>query len=482
MAQHQYLFHLVKSLTPSEKRYFRLHGKSYFQNEKDKLLYEKLFNAIDKLPDANITDADFIKANKNAPFIANLGYLKNYLYEQLTQALRQLYSDKNSPDYHLPLLMTELRMFAEMGLVKHATATAVKIISLSEMVEAFHYTALASNLISQAVTYQARQKNKHLRDIEQKAVQAAQAAYAQEQCLASIRILTNDTSLTPAQQNALIKQINTLKNQYPHLISIVNTAALGLSHYYIEKEDFRAAMKVIRACISTVEESSLFHSKYFWTMQSGMGSYIVQLHNLSYCAFCIADTATTLQVIEKLNPIRQKAEGQSPPLPKADLFLFETKSRLQYALMKNKAYNHSEVLAIEREIKRHKPYLPSHYLLPFYYLLATYCLIGKKSSVARKYCMEALAVINSDNEFPVSKFEFEILLFLVLCRENETDLISYKIRNLKRTYGKHIGFRKNVVEILSNMVAGKNTTSLHRATIKNTTSAWQKVLLQCIAG
>ena len=83
------LFHLIKSLTKSEKRYFKL-TSALQQGEKN---YVKLFDAIEAQSDY---DEEQIKEIfKNSTFIQHLPSEKNHLYNLLLKSLRNFHSDKS---------------------------------------------------------------------------------------------------------------------------------------------------------------------------------------------------------------------------------------------------------------------------------------------------------------------------------------------------------------------------------------------------
>ncbi|HET6245826.1 MAG: hypothetical protein H0V01_12225 [Bacteroidetes bacterium] len=83
------LFYLIKSLTKSEKRYFKLYS-SLQSGEKN---YLKLFDAIEK---ENTYDENIIKVKlKDAAFIKHFPSEKNHLYSQILKSLRMFHSESS---------------------------------------------------------------------------------------------------------------------------------------------------------------------------------------------------------------------------------------------------------------------------------------------------------------------------------------------------------------------------------------------------
>lgn len=86
------LFHLIKSLTKAEKRYFTL---SALKNSADKN-YTKLFSEIDRQTKGSIYNEQLIKERfKDEKFIKQLTFTKNYLYNLILKSLISFHSGNN---------------------------------------------------------------------------------------------------------------------------------------------------------------------------------------------------------------------------------------------------------------------------------------------------------------------------------------------------------------------------------------------------
>lgn len=83
------LFNLIKSLTKSEKRFFKLHS-SLQDGEKN---YLKIFDAIDKQTDYD--EADIKEQFKGEVFIKHFPSEKNHLYKLILKSLRAYHSENS---------------------------------------------------------------------------------------------------------------------------------------------------------------------------------------------------------------------------------------------------------------------------------------------------------------------------------------------------------------------------------------------------
>lgn len=124
------LFHLIKSLTKSEKRYFKL-TSSLQQGEKN---YVMLFDAIEAQSEY---DEDAIKELfKKATFIQHLPSEKNHLYGQILKSLRAFHSEK-SVSAELQEYLKNIEILFNKALYKECTKVVRKAKSIAVEHEEF---------------------------------------------------------------------------------------------------------------------------------------------------------------------------------------------------------------------------------------------------------------------------------------------------------------------------------------------------------
>lgn len=105
------LFDLIKSLTGSEKRYFRL-STSLQQGNKE---YLKLFEAVDS---QNVYDEKAIRLRfKNESSVKNITFTKNYLQKLIFRSLNS-YNEERSIDSQLTNILNRCRILLDKGLIK----------------------------------------------------------------------------------------------------------------------------------------------------------------------------------------------------------------------------------------------------------------------------------------------------------------------------------------------------------------------------
>lgn len=129
MPKSVHLHQLIKSLSPSEKRYFRL----FCQHNKSKALYQQLFDAIDQ---QNAYDEQALRKHfRGEKAIQHFHLTKRYLYDLILKSLRNYHSSISTKVAIQDQLRTVEILFRK-GLFDQCLAilqTATKLASRSEL-------------------------------------------------------------------------------------------------------------------------------------------------------------------------------------------------------------------------------------------------------------------------------------------------------------------------------------------------------------
>lgn len=124
------LFHLIRSLTKPEKRYFKL----FSSLQKGSKNYIRLFDSIDRQEEY---DEEAIQEEfREERFAGHLHTVKNYLYRIILRSLRA-YHDDSPPRLELRELLAEVEILYERGLFKQARKALRKARELAEEREDF---------------------------------------------------------------------------------------------------------------------------------------------------------------------------------------------------------------------------------------------------------------------------------------------------------------------------------------------------------
>ena len=127
------LFLLIKSLTPSEKRYFKVHATRHVIGKSNH--YEKLFDALDALPDdQDYDEAAFKKTLRGKSYGKHLSDEKSNLREMLLRAMR-LYHAERTPKGRLVEMIHEINFLYSKGFVRNCQQQIEKAIKLATETE-----------------------------------------------------------------------------------------------------------------------------------------------------------------------------------------------------------------------------------------------------------------------------------------------------------------------------------------------------------
>ena len=144
MKPSQDLFHLIKSMSRSEKRYFKVFaGKSA-----DDQNYLKVFAAIEKMKEYD--ERALIKGLQSESLGRQLPVIKNYLYKLILKSLRNFKAEK-SVDFQIKERLMNARLLIDRDLVGQAGKQLDKAAKLAVEQERFEYMSeigvLRTNLL-----------------------------------------------------------------------------------------------------------------------------------------------------------------------------------------------------------------------------------------------------------------------------------------------------------------------------------------------
>lgn len=125
------LFQLIRSLTPSEKRYFKTNAKK----ESATSNYLQLFDAIDSQKEYD--EAMLKKKHASKKFVKYLSAEKGYLHDQIMKQMRAFHAER-TVDNKIHELMQDERLYRDKGLVELREKCLLKAKELATRYERFY--------------------------------------------------------------------------------------------------------------------------------------------------------------------------------------------------------------------------------------------------------------------------------------------------------------------------------------------------------
>ena len=133
------LFELVKAMTPSEKRYFKIFASLHTVGEQNK--YMKLFDLMDEMVDYD--EAHLIEGVNDKGGVT-FSKLKKYLYDLILKAMRNFNIDKNGT-HQLTAAIDDISILFNKGLYAQAQKAIKKADKIINEYELISYNFLIEN-------------------------------------------------------------------------------------------------------------------------------------------------------------------------------------------------------------------------------------------------------------------------------------------------------------------------------------------------
>mgnify|MGYP007101707988 CR=1 FL=1 len=150
MAVQDELFQLIKALTPSEKRYFKVNAS---KGGDAKSNYMQLFEAMDAQKD-EYDEQKLKQKHGKKPFVKYLSAEKKQLREQIMKQMRLFHSD-NSIDNRINELLEDASIYQSKGLVSLNEKALLKAKGLVTKYERYHLLKqVLSKLTAHTVEYE----------------------------------------------------------------------------------------------------------------------------------------------------------------------------------------------------------------------------------------------------------------------------------------------------------------------------------------
>jgi len=251
------LYDLVKSLTPAEKRYFKVVSARTTGKEVNTIL---LFDALDSLEEFD--DEKLKKKLKNTSFVKHISSEKSNLYDAIMRAMRSYYSEK-SVDTRIFELMQEEVFLCGKGLTELREKTLDRAEALARKFE--KYTYLLEILIAQKELI-TEFEEKHLTERVRQKLEEIEEVVELQSTLARLTLLSSEIFLfvrsgidlknesNRQHLESLADGISAFANRLRDSFRLKLKYHSALSHYYSFIGDrarcFQEATKALGVCES----------------------------------------------------------------------------------------------------------------------------------------------------------------------------------------------------------------------------------------
>lgn len=445
------LFQLIKSMSKSEKGYFKKFAAKHSAIKKN--IYIRLFDAIDKL---EIYDENLIKQKfKGEKFTYSLYSVKNYLFRLILRALSSYHSEKFAVS-RLNTIMTELNVLFEKGLYKQFRTLLNKAISIAKENDKPIYLALLYNkaLTSVATDYYSEDDILDYELLKKKTIENLNVLNVNEQ----YHLLYNDmfmfTKITGTIRNEKdLSRLNELiKN--PLLQDKSNAVSFDakfkyytiLGHYYRITGDNDNWIKYRYELVKLMESGKQY-------IKENPRNYIMALNNYLHACILNKYFKDFDQTLERLKNFTKKYEDKKEYLDlQTRAFLLISDLELNYQIKNSRFEKLDKIVSvIETGFTKFGKKIAESRKISLYNRIAYAAFITGNYDKSIFYLNRIINLKNPAIE-PEQHIFARIRSLIVHFEAGNFDLLEYSIKSTKRFLEKQkriFGFEKLILKFIN---------------------------------
>lgn len=426
MSQHDDLFELIRSLTPSEKRYFKLHADRY-SNGGYKKQYEKLFDALNSWPDEPYDEKEFKRRNKGKAFLKNLPSDKNYLRELVLKVIRQYGSDSD-PEAELPELLLSIRLLISKGLRHQVNKLIEKAMRIGEENEQYNEMLVINDLLLKfyrmspaEAPYTAKEIEQMDKDILDKIMLTRQALYLRTH-IAEINARAQWKSR--AQEAKDIMDRATELAKIPNLPKRAELSLLNVRQFYLmHNHEYKASLDITSEWLEKIEKAKR-------AFDYSPDQYRVTLSNYMNCALRNDNLDLLPPAIEKIKAIKTSSEKDM-----AENFRVSATYELTYLINKKHFGNADKMIdSIQAGLKKYKRFITEPQMVTFIFNISLYSFLQKQYEGTLNYLNELYIICGRNESYSYSTTIVRTMEWMCHYSIGNYEILDASLRNLKRYF------------------------------------------------
>ena len=325
MHQRDDLFELIQSMSPSEKRYFKVHA--HRQTVSDyKSQYEKLYDAL-KNWEGEYDEKEFKKKQKGKTFIKNLAVEKNHLYDVVLKTLRN-YSSQQNPELRLHEMIITISLLINKGLkvqayklIERAEKLAGETEQCNEMLSLVEFLLRLYRMAPAESRYTASEIMQRSQDLLDKISVTQRAVYLR------IQMVDINAQNTWTKNKSLVasikKEAETLSAQ-KGLSRVAQLSLLNVKQFdLIHRHKYKEGLDLTAPWLDKIEKEKV-------EINYSSQQYLVTMANYMLCAFMYEKLELLPPIIAKIK--RMQANDTLNENEEADCFTLSTQYDFLYMI------------------------------------------------------------------------------------------------------------------------------------------------------
>jgi len=448
------LFELIKSLSKSEKRYFK-NMANLTADGKDKK-YMRLFDYIDSQQAYN--EAALKKYFHKEAFIQQLTSAKNYLYNLILKSLEHYYSTSTEMAYSY---LSQVSILYSKGLYKHAEKVFYKLKKLVIDSEAI-------KLMPEILGWE--YKLIYITGFPEK--EAFKEIYEQVEKIKNVfeyfevysEISKFELNIGRARTKQEFKRLDQIID-HP-IMTDVNKALtreakrfyLGIYHqYYKLKSDEVSAYLCAKDSLRVLESDFKFIRKY-------LSVYTAQLINLAGTALTIGRLSEVPEYIKKVRGVSEmKSFGKTKNI---DHYIFKTYAlELQLFLLLGNLQDAVKLVSgIQADFEYYSKKLRKDHIIVFLYFFAVTNFLTKNYNRAIKWINDILnhtSLTNTRQDIQVATRILKLIIHYEMGDENYVDHMLTSTYRFLSKKEKLLQYERAILAYIKDIIKGRAVTSIN---------------------
>lgn len=430
MAKSDKVITLIKNMSKSEKRYFKIFSERHVINESNK--YVVLFDTIDDLKneEAHLLEDKLKKQKLNTDF---LSADKNYLYQLILRALQSFHHNKTQTIYQVEQLLI-IEILYEKGLYQLCLNEIEKTIKIAERVENFSLImellmwkrrckGYSEGFLS---AYDTNAKIKIYNTLMANQIEYTDLYYDGLRLRNKIQKARNESQIKEFKdfvKHPLLQNEKLAKS----LLAKIRFHLVYVSYYYVLNDNVKEAYH-LKTILKLMEESEYYHLENPFDYIYTYNQYLNLLTEITEKDF-EKEMKKFRDFPEQIKIAQEKSESQ--------VFYFSYTCELQRAIAKkdtSKIIN--QIPEVLKKLENYSDRIEPSIQLNIYYLSALAYFYNKNFKQANKLAQFILDNFSEEDRADLYNFcrLFEMILFI---EQGKLDLLPYTLQNSIKYFKKH---------------------------------------------
>ncbi len=426
------VFQLIKSLTRSEKRHFRLFANR--QGSTDGLKFLQLFDALDAAPHY---DDERVLAQAPALKKVQLANLKANLYRQLLASLRMYHAGQNL-DIQLREQLDYARVLYNRGLYQQS-------LRMLERLKMAAQQAGMAHIALQALDFEKLIEAQYItRSLRGRAEQLSAEALAlvdhvgQQHRLSSLalRMYGFYLQIGHARHQADYEQLTTFFRGALEGVDMKNPDFFEELYYYQAHVWYHTITQNFAACYRYAHKWVDLFARYPAMREQQTMLYLKGLHNLLVSAYNLLYYSKFTEVLATLEAFAADPTRRSSPNIEVLLFLYIYTNRINACFMRGEfSAGLGIVPPLLARLAEFQPQLDPHRLMVFYYKIASLYFGSGDFGKAIEYLTKIIQFRDSALREDIQCFA-RILNLIAHYEAGRDESLDYQIKSVYRFLGK----------------------------------------------